>query len=126
MLIQIDNFKKINQVKGYDTGNNILIEISLILSSAINKEATCGKYSSNEFIVLLPEYNEQQTEKLAEQIHNHVYNKSWDKYGLKVVSVSIGGSINNSQQITSFEELVKRAIRLKNQAINVGGNSICV
>jgi diguanylate cyclase (GGDEF)-like protein len=126
LIIQVDNFKNINQVKGYDTGNNILIEISLILLNAIEQGTYCGKYSSNEFIVLLPELNAQQTEKIAEKIHNDVYNKSWEKYGLKVVSVSIGGSVNDTQYIDSFEELVKKAIRLKDEAINVGGNAICV
>lgn len=126
LLIQVDNFKNINQVRGYETGNNILIEISLIIQNAIGKNLVCGKYSSKEFIVLLPEHNTQQTEKIAEQVHNDIYNKSWEKYGLKVVSVSIGAAINDTHDVTSFDELIQKASRLKDQAIKVGGNTICV
>jgi len=126
LLIQVDNFKNINHVKGYETGNNVLIEVSVIIQRVIGESVDFGKYSSNEFIVLLPDHIAHQGELLAEQIHNDIYNKSWEKHGLKVVSVSIGVSVNDSVQSNSFEELVKKASRLKDEAIMAGGNTICV
>lgn len=128
LLIQVDNFRNINQVKGYSIGNNILIEISNILLNSIAKYSHCGKYSSNEFIILLPEYNAEQAKNVADKINNDIYVKSWDKYGLKVVSVSIGIAMNNNDlhSMDSFEDIIKKASTLKEQAIEEGGNTICV
>lgn len=126
LLIKIDNFKNINQVKGYEVANDILIEISLIIQNVTVKTVVCGKYSSKEFIVLLPEYNRQKAEGVAERIHNDIYNQSWEKYGLKVVSVSMGLAVNDSYQVNSFDELIQKASQLKDQAIKAGGNTVCV
>lgn len=126
LMIKVDNFTNINQVKGYDTGNSILIEISLIILKSISAGAQCGKYSGNEFIVLLPNTNAQNAEAIANKIHQAIYKKSWDKYGLKVVSVSIGMSNNQQANIELYEALIRKANTLKQQAVVSGGNSVCV
>lgn len=126
LIIKVDNFTNINQVKGYDTGNSILIEISLIITNIIGENTLCGRYSSNEFIVLLPNVNAQIAEDIAHKIHSYIYRKSWEKYGLKVISVSIGMSNNNSHLFRSYESLVKHASVLKQKAVVSGGNMVCV
>lgn len=126
LIIKVDNFTNINQVKGYDIGNSILIEISLIITNIIGENTQCGRYSSNEFIVLLPNVNAQIAEDIAYNIHSYIYRKSWEKYGLKVISVSIGMSNNNSYLIQSYESLVKQAGVLKQKAVVSGGNMVCV
>ncbi len=125
MLIKVDNFTNINQVKGYEIGNSILIEISLIILNIIGENALCGRYSSNEFIVFLPNTSAVKAESVANGIHNTIYRKSWDKYGLKVVSVSIGMS-NNGFSVESYESLIKTTKTLKQQAVILGGNTVCI
>ncbi|MDO7083800.1 diguanylate cyclase [Pseudocolwellia sp. AS88] len=125
MLIKVDNFTNINQVKGYEIGNSILIEISLIILNIIGENALCGRYSSNEFIVFLPNTSAVKAESVANGIHNTIYRKSWDKYGLKVVSVSIGMS-NNDFSVESYESLIKTTKTLKQQAVILGGNTVCI
>ncbi len=125
MLIKVDNFTNINQVKGYEIGNSILIEISLIILNIIEENALCGRYSSNEFIVFLPNTSAVKAESVANGIHNTIYRKSWDKYGLKVVSVSIGMS-NNGFSVESYESLIKTTKTLKQQAVILGGNTVCI
>ncbi|WP_426358549.1 diguanylate cyclase domain-containing protein [Pseudocolwellia sp. HL-MZ19] len=123
MIIKIDNFTNINQVKGYEVGNNILIEISLIILKLVGESALCGRYSSNEFIVFLPHCSAAKAESVANGIHNSIYRKSWEKYGLKVVSVSIGMSNKGS---ASYESLIKETKALKQQAVTSGGNTVCI
>lgn len=126
LIINVDNFTNINQVKGYDTGNSILIEISLIIVKSISSYAQCGRYSGNEFIVLLPNTKVQVAEAIANKIHNDIYKKTWEKYGLKVVSVSIGLSNNRTYQTKSYEALIREANTLKQQAVISGGNALCI
>lgn len=128
LLIQIDNFRNINQIKGYNVGNSILVEISKILLNALDKGTRCGKYSSNEFIILLSEKNADQAKHIAKKITHEIYEKSWEEYGLKVVSVSIGIAVSHSDslRIESFEDNIRKASTLKDKAIEEGGNTICV
>lgn len=124
-IIEIDNFANINRVKGYDIGNSILIEISLIITDIIENNSLVGRYSSNEFIAFLPNSSEDNAVNIANEIHNTVYRKPWDKYGLKVISVSIGLSHSSSTSYNSHESLIKAATTLKQQAVNLGGNTVC-
>jgi len=126
MIIKIDNFTNINQVKGYAVGNSILIEISLIILKLVGESSLCGRYSSNEFIVFLPNSNAVKAESIANGIYNSIYRKSWDKYGLKVVSVSIGMSNNGAPPFESYESLIKTAKTLELQAVTSGGNTVCI
>ena len=124
LIIKVDNFTNINQVKGYDTGNSILIEISLIITHSISSDAQCGRYSGNEFIVLLPNVTVQIAEGIANSIQENIYNKKWDEYDLKVVSVSIGLSNNRTFQTGSYEALIKEANTYKQQVVISGGNTL--
>jgi len=126
MLIKVDNLTNINQVKGYDISNNVLIESSQIIMNLIGKGALCGRYSSDTFIVFLSEGNSRRAERLANEIHNTIYGKSWDKYGLKVVSVSIGISHRIAGSSQPYELLIKTAKELKQQAVISGGNTVCM
>jgi len=123
LIIEIDNFTNINRVKGYDIGSSILMEISLIIMDLVGDNAKCGRYSSNEFIVFLSKKSAQENQAIANKIDAHIYEKSWDKYGVKVVSINIGISHKNKDSIDTIEALVKMA-RMKNkQTAVLGGNT---
>jgi len=130
LLIKIDNLDNINQIKGYDIGNQILIEISLIIKHSISEQgkqhSPCGRYSKNEFIVFLPNTTTDNAKEIANKIHHNIYNNAWHTLGVKVVSVSIGISNSLSDDVDSFESLVKKARVLENKAIDLGGNNVCV
>ena len=126
LIIKLDNFTNINHVKGYDIGNSILIEVSLIITKIISDIGQCGRYSSNEFIVLLPNCNAQIATDIANKIHSDIYKKPWDRYGLKVVSVSIGMANDQTDHVESYEAIIKSAGMLKQHAVFSGGNTVCV
>ena len=130
LLIKIDNLANINQIKGYDVGSQILIEISLIIKNSIiehgSQHSLCGRYSKNEFIVFLPNTTTDHAKEIANKIHHNIYKNAWHTLGVKVVSVSIGISNSTSGDVDSFESLVKKARILENKAIDLGGNNVCV
>jgi diguanylate cyclase (GGDEF)-like protein len=125
LIIKIDNLTNINKVKSYEVGNKILIEVSQIITMLIGEHANCGRYSSNEFIVFLSDVNARKAKYTANEIHNVIYGKSWGKYGLKVLSVSIGLS-SNTEHIDSYDALIKAAKSSKQQAVIAGGNTVCI
>ncbi len=54
-LIDIDNFKKLNDSMGHDTGDEALIHLATICRETLRPQDTVARYGGEEFIILLPE-----------------------------------------------------------------------
>jgi len=55
LLINIDDFKKVNDTHGYNTGDDVLVEIARVLKSCVRNEDICARWGGEEFLILLPE-----------------------------------------------------------------------
>ncbi|AXS79204.1 GGDEF domain-containing protein [Dechloromonas sp. HYN0024] len=54
-LIDIDNFKKLNDSMGHDTGDQALIHLATICRETLRPQDTVARYGGEEFIILLPD-----------------------------------------------------------------------
>ncbi|TLP45021.1 EAL domain-containing protein [Cohaesibacter sp. CAU 1516] len=54
LLIDLDNFKTINDTMGHMAGDQLLVHIALILDRLVGARASIGRLGGDEFIVLLP------------------------------------------------------------------------
>ncbi|PKO03347.1 MAG: hypothetical protein CVU43_03335 [Chloroflexi bacterium HGW-Chloroflexi-5] len=68
IMLDIDNFKTINDTYGHPTGDMVLCEFSNIISRNIREEDIACRYGGDEFIVVLPDTSLQVTCERAEQI----------------------------------------------------------
>ena len=75
IFFDIDSFKKINDKLGHETGDEILVELSALVTSTIRSADLLARWGGEEFIILLPETNHAQARELAEKlrkiIHEH-------------------------------------------------------
>ncbi|MBR7749738.1 diguanylate cyclase [Acinetobacter nosocomialis] len=67
VLLDIDHFKKINDVYGHHQGDQVLIKIAQCLSENLRTEDIIGRFGGEEFILLLPHTDIIQAEKIAER-----------------------------------------------------------
>jgi diguanylate cyclase (GGDEF)-like protein len=67
VLLDIDHFKRINDVYGHHQGDLVLIEIAQCLSENLRNEDIIGRFGGEEFILLLPHTDIFQAEKIAER-----------------------------------------------------------
>ena len=72
VLIDIDYFKIVNDMYGYDWGDILLKKIAQMLSALVRKEDVLTRYGDEEFIVVLPETTEQQARIFAERFRADV------------------------------------------------------
>ena len=72
LLIDIDYFKIVNDMYGYDWGDILLKKIAQMLSALVRKEDVLTRYGDEEFIVILPETTEQQARIFAERFRSDV------------------------------------------------------
>jgi len=54
-LLDIDNFKKLNDSLGHDAGDAALIHLTKVVQETIRPEDVLGRYGGEEFVVLLPD-----------------------------------------------------------------------
>lgn len=53
-LLDIDNFKQINDVQGHAVGDAALVHLATVIQEAIRPQDTLARYGGEEFVVLLP------------------------------------------------------------------------
>lgn len=68
LMLDLDRFKHVNDGLGFETGNQLLMEISHRISDVVADNGSVYRLGGDEFAVLLPGRNIQQTAQLAEQI----------------------------------------------------------
>ena len=59
-LLDIDNFKKINDTHGHETGDAALVHLTQVARECIRPQDTLGRYGGEEFVVVMPETSIEQ------------------------------------------------------------------
>ena len=114
MLMDVDDFKIINDKYGHLEGDKALIQIARILNRAINntnKNYSLARYGGDEFVIVGNVQNENEVVQLIAKIEEEEkkYNKETNnKYNIEL---SIGYAIQNDNH-TSVEDLIKEADNL--------------
>lgn len=72
IMADIDDFKKFNDSYGHPEGNKVLKSLANILRSNIREVDIVARYGGEEFIIILPEANREEAEKIAERIRSKV------------------------------------------------------
>lgn len=109
LLIDIDFFKKINDTYGHPAGDEVLREVSRIISETIRSVDIPARYGGEEFAALLPGTNHGGALKMAERLRGTIAKKRFriEEKELRL-SVSIGASTSPHDAGTK-EELVEKA-----------------
>ena len=72
LLLDIDYFKIVNDMYGYDWGDILLKKIAQMLNALVRKEDVLTRYGDEEFIVILPETTEAQAMVFAERFRKDI------------------------------------------------------
>lgn len=68
MLMDIDNFKHINDNYGHEIGDYVLVEYGHRVSAVLEQNGIFGRYGGDEFMAVLPYERQQEVETIASQI----------------------------------------------------------
>ncbi|MBI4040864.1 MAG: diguanylate cyclase [Deltaproteobacteria bacterium] len=72
ILLDIDHFKKINDVFGHKTGDQALQKIAHILQKNIRNTDFAARIGGEEFVILLPETSKPQAQDMAERLRKAI------------------------------------------------------
>lgn len=68
IMLDIDDFKKINDVYGHQTGDRVLEAIAKFLTSTLRHYDAAGRYGGEEFLLILPQTNSDDACEIAERL----------------------------------------------------------
>ena len=68
MLIDIDDFKKVNDTYGHQTGDHVIRACAKLLKESAREIDTCGRYGGEEFVVLMPNTDAKGALHFAERL----------------------------------------------------------
>lgn len=78
-LLDLDNFKEINDIYGHIFGDSVLSRFAEILSSGLRKIDIAGRYGGDEFLVLMPRTSGKYSCKVINRLRANVKSITLDK-----------------------------------------------
>ncbi len=118
LLLDIDYFKIVNDMYGYDWGDILLKKIAQMLSALVRKEDVLTRYGDEEFIILLPETTEQQAMIFAERFRKDVEKMEFIPANEEERHpITISGGISSFPCMEGVEENANTLIRYAEHAL---------
>jgi len=124
-LIDIDNFKQINDAHGHQVGDIVLVHLVAIIKETIRGNDLIGRYGGEEFLLLLPDSRIDEATAVAARLQRELARKpiSWGKQTLRV-TFSAGVALRQAGE--SEAGLINRADQALYEAKRVGKDRIIV
>lgn len=120
LMIDLDFFKKINDEHGHVVGDKILQQFSSILSKVIRAGDIAARWGGEEFIVLLPKANKEQSMSSAKRLIKAVENYTFESN----IRLTISVGVSQYQPNDNIESWIERVDTALYQAKNEGRNCI--
>lgn len=134
LMIDIDNFKNINDEYGHDTGDDVLKQAAEIIKNNIRRQSDFSyRYGGEEFVVFLTNTTSEKTAEIAEKIRKNIEKnifKTSSNDGKKLeiklsVSIGVAGTdqkIYNKKEPEKLEKILKAADTAMYQSKKEGKN----
>ena len=91
IMIDIDDFKKINDTYGHQAGDYVLQELARVLKSQLRARDVIARYGGEEFAILLPGVTFSQALRVAERLRKSVEKHLFKFRDLQIpVTISLG------------------------------------
>ena len=129
LLLDLDQFKRINDKYGHPTGDQVLIAASALIATQLRGSDVLARYGGEEFIAIAPNTPLDSAKELAERLRECIESHNFGVYPGQAtmpdvrLTVSIGVACF-SDWIDSAEQLLKVADRNLYQAKDDGRNQI--
>ncbi len=123
VMIDLDDFKHINDTYGHQEGDQVLMRISALIHKAISRldiNAADGRWGGEEFMLMLPGMTQEEAADFAEEVREEIGKLRFDRCGQ--VSASFG--VAQAMPAEEPDPLVVRADTALYQAKAAGKNTV--
>ncbi|HEY6003451.1 MAG TPA: diguanylate cyclase [Anaeromyxobacter sp.] len=133
IMIDLDEFKAVNDRYGHPAGDSVLREAAGLIRTSIRDPDICARYGGEEFAVILPKTHMSGALAVAERVWREIGAKEYAMAAAQGeapapvhVTASLGVAFYPSKDISSGELLLRFADEALYQAKRAGRNTICL
>jgi len=125
-MIDIDNFKKINDNFGHPFGNYVLKEVANIIKKYTRNNVDIPiRYGGDEFLLILPQTDLEGAVTVTERIRKEIEEYKFEEKGITTeVRISGGVAGMRPEDTLTKEELIKKADEALYRAKKAGKNRV--
>ena len=129
LMLDLDNFKTVNETRGHDRGDALLLQVAHRLRSCVHEDDTVARQGGDEFVVVLEDLGDSPEEAAAsaEDVGQRILGMLREPYQIDGdahhSSLSMGVTIYSGTRET-VDELLKRADLALYQAKNAGRDTL--
>ena len=110
IMLDIDNFKTINDTYGHLIGDEVIIEVASRLKKKIRSYDKIGRYGGDELLLILPGLGRQDAKNIAERLRQSVCaEKIQTEAGALNITVSLGVSIFDTASRPSTKKMIEES-----------------
>ncbi len=124
LMLDFDEFKKVNDTYGHETGDLALQQVSSVMKASLREIDILGRMGGEEFAVFLPNTSLEEALLLAERVRQSLENISFEKTkGILKITASIGVAAF-TDEMSDIDDLIRNADKALYQAKANGRNSV--
>ncbi len=120
ILLDIDNFKMINDTYGHQVGDNVLVELAVVIGESVRKSDTFARWGGEEFAIILPQTSIQTAKILAEKLREKVAGYSFSDN----IDVTCSFGVAQYQNMEPISDFLKHVDDALYQAKSAGKNIV--
>ena len=120
LMIDLDNFKEINDTYGHSAGDDTLIKFTKLVSSYIRPNDCFGRWGGDEFLLILPESNGTEGVIIANKLNSIVAESN--VFSPFSVTISIG--LTELKKHDTIESILSRTDKALYKAKDAGKNRV--
>jgi len=121
-IIDIDNFKSINDTYGHIVGDSVLKELAVLVTQNIRDHDIFARWGGEEFVLVFKTDSLSITESIAEKVRLEIEKATFST--VNRITASLGVSSPKNEQQT-FEDIFEQADKALYQAKRLGRNRVC-
>jgi diguanylate cyclase (GGDEF)-like protein/PAS domain S-box-containing protein len=124
LMLDVDQFKKVNDTHGHEAGDRVLQQIAAALKSSLRETDILGRMGGEEFAILLPNTALEEAGLLADRVRHSIATLSFEISGeLLAVTVSIGVVVITNE-MSGIDDMLRNADAAMYQAKRRGGDRV--
>jgi diguanylate cyclase (GGDEF)-like protein len=125
LILDVDNFKRINDTFGHLRGDSILKEIAGRVVRTVRKADIVARYGGEEIVVIMPQTNADGAMAQAERIRRTIAEVAFGEAGNAIhVTASVGVGVLRQESMRDCEALIREADSALYQAKAAGKNNV--
>ncbi len=121
IILDIDDFKKINDKFGHPVGDMILQEIAKILKNFLRANAIASRIGGEEFGVILPGSGLNEAQIIAERLRKAIENRS---FNISEIKTTASFGVTEAKKNDTLESIFERADKAMYDAKKSGKNCV--